>query len=417
MTEMFYFKGVASKLDKIYSGSERTATAQVQKIWHTLSFSPLTTPNTFFAIHSHFAPASIILEPNVHLLSMDNQKVKLLRFDRDVDILNIRKYPILFLAQLQNARDIIIVPRRDFDRIIKKVEEEDRNVVWFFHTIRCGSTLWSQIFDSLPNWTVISEAQAMYHSIVYTRTDIDIQTLSKTQEYEELVVAVVKFFLMLAPKGHSVFWKTVPLDEYMVGVIRKRFPSHKILFGYRNVLPCAMSYHKAFGWITSVQRRLKYVVDDMENIPPTNGEARVGWLFNTAGFDPNQCVKAVKTAGLTFDTFEWFVLLWAIKVTLLQDSSLTGAKIKHVKYEHLLGNPKGVISDVFEYLDINSDLVEQALQAMKHDSQDGLFFSHKNRTGFRSWKRTDESVRRCNQVLRVFNLPDLDSDFSISAVL
>lgn len=355
----------------------------------------------------------MILEKNVHLLSINKSTVKFIRVKPGIDPLNLHKNPILFLVQLLNTEEVIILPRKDFDRIINKVDIDDRQVVWFFHTIRCGSTLWGQIFDSLPQWTVISESQAMYHSVVYDCKEFDISAFSETQEYEDMVVATVKAYVSMAPKGNSIFWKTAQLDDHMLNVIRRRFPNHKILFGYRDVLPCALSFEKAFGWLPSVQRRLRYVMNTIANIPPTKGEARVGWLFHTQGYKPALTVEAVRSSQLTFNTFEWFILLWAVRVAMMQEFDESGGKFKPIKYEMLIKDPRQVISDVFRYVNVPNELVEKALETMERDSQAGLFFSHVSLTNFKSWQRTDVSVKRCNTILKVFELPDLDSCYTI----
>ena len=405
--------GVSAKLEDIKTGREKKLTAHVLRNVLTVTSTPLTTPYSFFTVHDRFAPASIILEKNVHLLSIDKEQVKYLRFNKDLDILNLRKHPILFLAQLMNVNEVITLPRKEFDRIMNKIDIDDREVVWFFHTIRCGSTVWGQIFDSLPQWTVISESQALYHTVVYARKEVDISAFSKTKEYEDMVVAAIKSYVRMAPKGHSIFWKTAPVDDHMLEVIRRRFPCHKILFGYRNALPCALSFEKAFGWLPSVQRRLRYVMNAIANVPPSTGEARVGWLFHTQGYNPDLTVKAVRTSKLTFNTFEWFVLLWAIKITMIQEFEANGGKFKPIKYESLMKNPREVISGVFDYVNVPKNFVETALKTMECDSQAGLFFSHKNRASFKSWQRSNETVQRCNDVLKVFDLPSLDSSYTI----
>ena len=119
--------------------------------------------------------------------------------------------------------------------------------MWLFYSARCGSTAWSQIFNALPNWTVISESFTHVYNMICTETDFDLKELSETSRYEEMVVSLIKMHLKLAPKGNNSLFKGTATDVHMIPTIRKRFPKHKILFGYRDVLPSARSYFQAFA--------------------------------------------------------------------------------------------------------------------------------------------------------------------------
>lgn len=405
--------GVAAKLDDIRNGKEEILVAHVQKIRYTIPFTPLASRYTFFTSHSHFSPASTIKDKDVHLFYLSSTSAAFIRIGPDVDIFNIRKNPIFFLAQTNNARELITVPRAVFDRMADEVDISERDVVWLFQTIRCGSTIWSQIFNSLPEFSVISETQTLFYSIVEYTNVHNVQQFTKTPEYEKMALANIKWYIASTPQKTKVFWKTTLLDDYLPPIILKHFPHHKMMFAYRNTLPCAASYEKAFGWVPLVKMEIGYLVWDMLVPKPTSYHSRRGKIYYGSGYDPIKSDKAIQAAKPHNSSFEWFVLLWATKVSIMLQHIQSGIKIKPAKYEDLQGDPKGTIRGVFDYLGLSSDLMDLAYAAMELDSQAGLFFSQQNRSALESWCRTEAAVERCNQMLKIFDLPDLDSNFVV----
>lgn len=366
---------------------------------------------SFFTTHSHFAPASIVQDENVHLLSIGSDIVRFTKVAPTLDILNLRKNPIFFLAQTMNAKQIIVLPRKIYDTMMESVDVSDREVVWLFHTIRCGSTVWSQIFDSLPGWTVLSETQTMFQSVITYQTNYNIQAVAETEDYEKMTLLMIKSYLMKMPKGKKIFWKTTILDDHMIPIIHKHFSSHKFIFAYRSAKACAASYQKAFGWLPILTKQLRRLMNDLDTTEPKSEDARIMRLWYTNGYDPAICDQAIKSGKLTNSSFEWFVLLWAAKVKMAQKCRESGIRMKPAKYEHLQKDPKRTIHEIFAYLKLSDEHLDVACKAMELDSQAGLFFSQQNKTTHDSWVRTDDAVERCSRLLRVFGLPDLESDF------
>ena len=407
-----YNSGVDDMRKKIRDGREKTFVAQVQKIHFTSPFSPIVTDHTYFTTHKCFEPASIIDEENVHLLALSNDEATFLRVRADLEIFNIRKNPIFFLAQTMNAKEMITLPRNVYNKMVEQIDISDREVVWLFQTVRCGSTVWAQIFGSLPSFMVISESQVMYHSIAFHSDMLNFQQFTRTKEYEDMVIAMIKSHVNYIPKNKKVFWKTCILDDHMIPIIHKHFPKHKMVFAYRNTLGCATSYERAFGWLPMVKQDCKRLVNAMFEDKPT-GSARTMKIFYTNGFDPARCDKAIWRAKLSCSPFEWFVVLWAAKVSTVVQCINQGIDIKPAKYEYLQDDPKQTIREIFRYLGLSDDLLEIACKAMQPDSQAGLVFSQQNRTARGIWQRTEEAVQRCNSILKSFELPDLDSDFVV----
>lgn len=103
----------------------------------------------------------------------------------------------------------------------------------------------------------------MSYSILRRHNMLDVAAFAETYEYENMVVACIKIHIRLAPKDHSIFWKTTNTEHHMIPIIKKRFPSHEILFVYRDCLPSAKSSYKALGQSPLVKYNLSHAYHEI----------------------------------------------------------------------------------------------------------------------------------------------------------
>ena len=106
---------------------------------------------------------------------------------------------------------------------------------------------------------------------------------------------------------------------------------------------------------------------------------------------------------------EWYTLQWSIRIHFLSDQ--LGKKLFSIKYESFMENRSETLSKLFDYLEVDKRGLDIALKSLEFDSQEGTFLSKKARQNNSDWIRTEETVARCNRILKAFNLPDFDSDF------
>ena len=410
----FLCAGVSGKLEDIRLGKETINVAQILQITyrqvHTLGSSRY----TFCTTHESFAPANIVLRPNVILFSIEDEQVKFLEFDPSIEPLNTRKNPILAFTQITAPRRMIIIPRFVLPQLVEQLGNVDnKEVVWMFHTSRCGSTIWAQIFNALPNWTVISEDLTMSQSMTYSRHITNLSEFAKSKEFEEMVTAYIKLYLNIVPKGNSLLWRALGVSggtEFMVPIIRKRFPKHKLLFSYRDVLPTAKSFVRALAPLPRIAQYTRTI--DIESERP-NEATKYARLIYTSGFDIGVCRQVLRKVQLQPNVFEWYVFSWATKIKTFQEYLAAGIPIKCLHYNNLIENPQRVVKEVFLHLGIPEDLVETGVKSMEYDSQSGLIIDQKQLKKVDGWKRDEAQVKRCNRVLELFGLPNIDSEFSM----
>lgn len=396
-------------MGRVLGGNDGGKPAQVLYSWFTLPFRVYATPDAFVCTHEKFSAADIIFKKNVHLLSLSKSTATFVELDETIGAYDTRQYPILFLAQTQHTRRVIKLPMEEFYRIADQLNVSDHQVVWMFHSVRCGSTAWAQVFNSLPGWSVISDSQSLYVTISYCLDTADMSSFSRTAEYSRMAQAIIKMNLSKMPPGAHVLWKGTVHDDHMIPVIAKHFPEHRILFAYRNALPSGISFYKAFASIPFMKNKDAHLSRKPFDTSPYSS-VKTTRLFYTNGYDWDMCKRVIDETRPQ-GTFEWYMFMWSVKVTLALEARQKGISIQPIKYEHLQSQPRATVTEVFEYLGIPLEQVDTAMKALEEDSQENTFFSRKRRSRFADWERTEESVRRSNAILKAFNLPNLNSDY------
>lgn len=402
------------------AGEPSDTPAQVLKIVCKVPIPlPVTVLTGIFCVHEKFTTADIALKKGVHLMGITKETAIFLQVEDNCDLYNPKSNPIISMCQTAKASRMIILPISCFYTIADKIDISDRKVVWMFHTLRCGSTAWAQAFNSLPHWTVISEPPALTYTLQFgghiDHLKDSIKTFSTTPEFKKLVKAIVKMNLYHVPANNSVFWKTEPLGNHIAGVISQEFPKHKMVLAYRDLIPSIRSYYSTFY----SQSSYRSIYEKMSKDPLTNNIMKKQcniWLtrmYYSNGYDikfTRSLIEKVMPQGV-----EWVVFIWAAIIHAVTQSVRNGANIKAIKYEELKTNRREVITKVFRYVNVDVEHVDTACLALDVDSQEGSTLSKNSRTmrNAGEWKRTEDSVKRCNMLLEAFELPDLDSGINV----
>ncbi|XP_067948367.1 uncharacterized protein [Watersipora subatra] len=384
--------------------------AQVLRIVWKNPYAMVINPKTYFTVHERFAPVDIVLNRRIHLFSVNSKKAAFVELN--CDLFNVKAHPLNFLTQTNHAIRLIILPIKAFNELVDSIDVGDRNVVWMFHTTRCGSTAWVQVFNSLPGWTVYSEPLAMMYSIAFGDHGYSsAESFSKSPIFTRLAVSVIKLYIRQAPKGGSVFWKAMAYEEYLIETIANYFPHHKMLAAYRESFPSITSFYRTFNNSCYI----RYVWKISLNHDPYDDKF---WFdisnLNcwTNGYDHEFCKKLIisvrpKTA------LEWYCFMWAAKTALIKRAVEAGVNIQAIKYDSLLENRRATIAKVFDYLSINSDLLGTACKVLDYDSQAGVAnasWDTRKQAGGTEWSKDKNMVKRCEMILKAFGLPKLHSE-------
>lgn len=369
-------------------------------------------PGDFLVTHDTFVPSKIVFDKHVFLLTVSDESAVFLACEEDIT--DTRRFPFLPTAQKEMARKLIALPTTIFYPMMENVETRlnEKRVVWLFHTDRSGSTAWTQMFNSLPDWTVYATLQGWYGYLI-NRKIKNIEDAVKSEKYESFVVALIKHHMIKA-SGKSIVFKLLDFDMYMIPIISKHFPEHKMLFGYRDCLPSSKSYFKAFYDPTSE------LILHLAAIAPFDSSkidiVRFSRALFTGCFNPPACIEVIRLKQPK-SFFEWCVLKWAANIAAIQNAQSDGHLIKCLQYGKLVSSPRELVKDLFNHLGISEDLLEVAMDSFQTDSQAGTYISQQKMSENKPWKRTKEVVEKCNGILEEFSLPDLDSSLYLDHTL
>lgn len=399
------------------AGAEDNNPAQVLKIIYNIPDMVAATRSAYYTIHHSFAPAEVVLRKGVHLISIQSNRAIFMQVDEDVDLFNPKLYPITSLAQTQLAKFMIILPIGYFNDLVDQIDISDRKVVWMFHTTRCGSTTWVQIFNSLPNWTVFSELQTLpYTHLFGDKNYLTIHKFSKSPEFRHFVISYVKMHVHHVPAGGSLFWKSTPMDNYMIDMISEVFPDHQMLLAYRDILPSIGSFHTTFASMATVAATYKALSADPYN--ETSEFIRMMRMHGTNSYDHNFSVNLIHQVKPQM-VVEWLTFKWAATLHAILENVQNGAQIRSIKYENFQLQQQKCIEKVFQFCNVNEEYVTTACECLHKDSQEGTWLSQKSRQArtANKWSRTEDVVRRCNMILNAFNLKDIDSHIDLDIEL
>ena len=344
----------------------------------------------------------------LHTLSLTTNSAYLVEFEDGDNPYNTRKYPLLQLAQKNYTKYVYIVPLDDFMNYCDSFDFASRHVVYLSHSARCGSTLWSQIFNALPGWEVVCENMFLEHLLTNERPFGNAVEFSQSEQFSKMAVLGFKFHISRLRENQSVLFKMTNQDVHLQIPVYRYFKNMTVLHAYRNALPSAKSWYNSLDGFDRILPMQK--THERMNMPACRSEYIVKEFFDlyTQSYPEwTAFVDKMKPRNL----FEWFLLLWCSFNHGVRLAEEEGIKVKYVKYEDFQENKETCIRKVFNYLGVDPSFVPLAMDATKADSQTGTVIAHEERKQNRHWIRTEESVNRCNQILEFMRFPDLDADF------
>ena len=227
------------------------------RIWFTNTAVVAPSYFDFMSMYTQLITVEELMGKNnaLHCLSMDTKSAHFVEFKDGDDPYDLHKYPLLQFSQKAHSKYLYIMPLDEFLTRCDSQEVASRLVVWLNHSVHYGSTLWCQIFHSLPEWRVVSESIFTTHTLFYERYTDDLLVYSKSKEFAKLVIAGYKFHVSRCGEEQSVVFKIANLDGYVLRHVHQYFTNITLLHAYRNVLPSAKSRRNISPQLAEVQYR------------------------------------------------------------------------------------------------------------------------------------------------------------------
>ena len=291
-------------------------------------------------------PQTILEQPNLSLYCLDhaNRRALFVETSAEVDLF---QAPFYFIAQYEAATRLIAVPYDTLHALAQQIEIPQQNIILFYSTGRCGSTLFSHVLNANPAIASYAEPD------VFTQL-LHMRTSSQTDDAETAALLRSCTLLMCANaqrQGYRYF--AFKYRSYVLSVsdlLYQALPHAKILFMYRNALTWAHSFSRAFG------------------IP--NDQLLIEWLNNGWRY----LIPSVDAHLKHTPTIRWgnyLAHMWVSTMQDIQQLQVQNAPVTTVRFETLKRGPVKTIEAAFTQLGLPLPDPAQLASILAKDSQAG----------------------------------------------
>ena len=329
----------------------------------------------------------------------------------DIDIYDTSTYPFVFISQYVASKSFVIVTHETLHKLADEIsfENDTRNLILVNNTARCGSTLMCQMFYQLPNTRVMSEPWALQHAsmvrdnyrghpwLYNAKNDI---TQMSEETFARLITSVTKVLFKYENKkefDRIVLKVSVTLGN-LVPYIKKTIPRIKCVMMTRHIKISIESFEKMVrGWGPALTNE-KHIL--------RANDLHLNWCpFPYA----DEKAMALKKKYVEKNKLSVMPIL-PVRLLMLGASLMNFLRYKHlytysIVYEDMMSNTKVELEKMYNKLDIPTELVSKAMEALKVHSQRGVF-TNKVQVKSKGGKIfTDSDWEICDSLFEDLGLP------------
>ena len=357
----------------------------------------------FLCLHDRYVHPNYILEhDNVMLMGVDDKRAYFCISDETIDPCHSSTGPFLWANTFIAARKIVILDINHFHRLAEirgdPFEKDHLNVTIIHMTTRCGSTLLGQVLERVPRTKVMSEPKPFaYVANMYMTGKISYA------EYQHLLESTFRIQCKKEKGIDPIVMEWVPFASPTIPFLKEKYPDINLIFNTRNLKETHGSIKKGalFGSIMPFSMQLITVFNiiffPLERHIPIHYDDIKWWKIyrnNRLSFDED-----VERAKFLF--FNWWGAIEMYRK--MKEKYLTT-----ILFDDLIADPKKEIEYLFDVLSISREYLDHATEALKSDSQQGVF----GKRGLGKIKDESEALGKLDAVFRQFDVP-FSSDGSL----
>ncbi|KAL5006253.1 hypothetical protein ScPMuIL_015059 [Solemya velum] len=397
--------GIEGKRRSAKKGLNFKQSAHVQDIkWRRkIVVANIADPSDFVTVHNCFKHPSYVLHSNVSLYCITKEEAVFVETPDDINIYSKKMNQYLYKAQFYYAKRLISMPLASFHKIAQDLGDPRIPVVWVSSTGQCGSTMFSNIFATLPGTILLAEPDALTNLSFLRKSKV-----SEQGEYEQLLASSVRLLCKPDDRAGMVCIKTRHCCAAQMRDLSKYFPKHRYIFLYRNSMKTVSSYLSLFT-SEPIPRSVKYIADNsvLSTILPCFRR----YLYYYTCYVLDDDTAHIKPSSMS--TVGMFTRSWAAAINRCSEATEKGIRVLPMLYDDVMKNPRRTCSVLFEQLGIRSQYVSLALEAFKVDFQKGS-----GMIGQDSRKLVTHDMRvEADAILKLFNLPKLGERYEINGLV
>jgi len=342
----------------------------------------------FLYLHDKYVHPSYILEhDNVILMGVDEKRAYFCVSNEGVDPYHSSTGPFLWANTFIAAEKLLVLDIDHFHRLAEHrgnpFVTDNLKITLIHMTARCGSTLLCQILEKVPRVKVMSEPNVFsYICNLYLQGNISYV------EYQRLLESTFRLQCKKAKNIDHIVIKWAVVATPAIPFLKEKYPELNLIFNTRNIKETARSIGKVFDWVLPVSMRLSaaatmFFLDRYEHVPIHFDDIKWWKIYRSWKLCTDEDIEKAK-----FLFYNW----WG-SIELYHKTKET--YLMTILYEDLSKNPKSVINELFKILDISVDHLENAMEALKLDSQQGMF-------GKRGSFLKDDGTNACMELNKIF---------------
>ena len=335
-------------------------TAQVVRAWQVFTFDIFSKVylSNFFYTHDKYVSPDIVLHDPKALLFAYTEEYVLFTYN-ETDLLDVNTYPFLFVFQVLKAKRLIVVQTNEAMRLAHQVGKPKVPVSIILMPGRSGSTLLCQMLQKVPGTRVIAEPI----SFVYARSLYNKGQLNLAG-FKHSVGFMYKLLCKVEPNSDvkRIIIKTMPAWAQEVMIIKENFPECRLIYSARGLKEALASQQRNISGLFKLSAYNRWNFGFKDHFDSTQFR-----------FDDNNAQKDHVYKNLKLRNSLSLELNALSQGLTLQIYLRNKDKFEMVVfYEDLISNPIKITRTLFEKLQVPLDFVDEALMAMKTDSQRGF---------------------------------------------
>ena len=385
------------------SYDSRTDTAKLGWILWKYKFYAFreASPTDFLCMFRTRVRPEYVLRPTVSLYAITRNEAIVVETLEGINIYSSDVHPFFMAAQFLNATKVIRMSVRDFVSLAEKIGDPLVPVLWISNTGRCGGSVLSQMFESVPGALVIHEPDPPFN--LY---NLNGSNTIQTTEYKLLLKSVLRIMCKPRPGITRICIKPRPQCVAIMTNIGKLGLDIRQVFMYRNSLDTLRSW-LALMTFDPFAVVIRVCTDAVwfSNILP--------YFRNILRYYFIPRMKRTSDLSVNATTTCMFAHMWANQILIARDEMSCDRSILPVKYEDILTEPTMVVKQLFERSGVDIRHVERAVATLSRDSQRGSVVS-RAKIGDASHRYISETeMIKCDAIFTQCNLPLLGEDIRL----
>lgn len=315
----------------------------------SIPFVPVDVTDFEFREGTSIDPQMVLNNPMVTLYCLDHANHRALFVETPAG-LDLSQAPFMYIAQYENAVNLIGVPYETLHQLADGVSLDDARVILVYSTGRTGSTLLGAALNAVESVVNISEPDVFTQLVTYRAWDD-----SNEADISKLVKSCLKIMCKPTeqipnPTHWSIKFRSFSIE--LGDLLFKHFPNTKNIFLYRHAETWANSNKRAF----------------IENAEDLGFRAWFQSLFST--FVPSIAAH-VQAGGQLLTVAEMGVMLWLNVLQRYIELNQAGMPGIALRYEDIKTAPHEALQRIFEFCDLQTANMKPVYQVLEKDSQAG----------------------------------------------